>query len=51
MHISHFLLKIYYLLLILYLFYTMEMMLYKKQIWAIFLFELQLATSATHLAQ
>ena len=41
----------YYLLFILHLFWTTEMILYKKQIWAIFLFELQLTTSATHLAQ
>ena len=32
----------YYLLFILYLFYTNEMMLDKKQIWAIFLFKFKL---------
>ena len=61
MHISRFmfLLMIYYLLYILYLFSTMEMMLDKKQIWVISLLKFkmgqkdqrQLTTWVTHLAQ
>ena len=36
----------YYLLFILYLFYTNEMMLDKKQIWAIFLFKFKMGHKA-----
>ena len=48
MHIYHFLIFFanYYLLFILYLFQTREMMLDKKQIWAVFLFEFKMGCKA-----
>ena len=46
MYIPNVLSTIYYLLFILYLFYTMEMMLQKKQIPAIFLFEFKMGCKA-----